>query len=321
MPINLNGILLPVTTPFAANEDLDVAGMNSNLARWNDTGIVGYVVLGSTGERAHLDETEYLRVIEAAREAVAEPLTFIAGAGQQSTYGTIKEIGRATAAGAEAVLVITPSFYRSAITQDALVKHYFAIADASPVPIILYSMPDLTGIKINPETAARLSEHQNIIGMKDSSADIRTFAETVRQAPDDFAMMIGNGTVFCEALQAGARGGILAVGCAAPGLCIEIYRAVQAGNIDRAKSLQDKLSPLGRAVTKTYGIGGLKTAMELAGLVGGPVRTPLQRPDEAATAEIAQLLRQANDAVNSTAPEDAGFAATGASLAQPGPDA
>jgi 4-hydroxy-2-oxoglutarate aldolase len=321
MPINLHGILLPVTTPFRANGDLDVAGLKRNLAHWNDTGIVGYVVLGSTGERAHLDEAEYLRVIEGARQAVSETLTFVAGAGQQGTRGTIKEIERATTAGAEAVLVITPSFYRSAITQAALVKHYLAIADASPVPVILYSMPDLTGIKIETDAAARLSEHQNIIGMKDSSADIKTFAETVRQTPADFALMIGNGTVFCEALQAGARGGILAVGCAAPALCIEIYRAVQTGNIDRAKSLQDRLTPLARAVTKTYGIGGLKTAMELAGLIGGPVRAPLQRPDEAATAEIAQLLRQAHDALNRTGTEDAAFAATGASLAQPGPDA
>src|SRR3979411_2264691 len=169
MPIKLDGILLPVTTPFPANEDLDIAGMKRNLARWSDTGIVGYVVLGSTGERAHLDETEYLRVIEAARRAVPETLTFIAGAAQQMPRGTIKEIERAAAAGAEAVLVITPSFYRSAITQEALVKHYLAIADASAVPVILYSMPDLTGIEIEPETAARLSQHQNIIGMKDSS--------------------------------------------------------------------------------------------------------------------------------------------------------
>jgi len=321
MPIKLDGILLPVTTPFLKNEDVDTEGLNTNLARWNDTGIIGYVVLGSTGERANLDEPEYLQVIETARHAVPEELTFIAGAGQQSTRGTIKEIERAAKAGAEAVLVITPSFYKSAITQDALVRHYQAVADAARVPVILYSMPDLTGIKIEPETAARLSEHQNIIGMKDSSADIAKFAETVRLVPDDFALMIGNGTVFCEALQAGARGGILAVGCTAPGLCIEIYRAVQAGNIDRAKTLQNKLTPLARAVTKTYGIGGLKTAMELAGLVGGAVRAPLQRPNEIATAEITQLLRQANDAVNGDATGETAFAATGASLAQPRSDA
>jgi len=299
MPINLNGILLPVTTPFLANEGFDREGLSTNLAKWNDTGVVGYVVLGSTGERVHLDESEYLEVIETAREAVPKGFAFIAGAGQQSTTGTIKEIERAAYAGAEAVLVITPGFYRSAITQEALVRHYTAIADASPVPVILYSMPDLTGIKIEPETAARLSEHQNIIGMKDSSADIAKFAETVRATPEDFAVMIGNGTVFCEALQAGARGGILAVGCACPQICIEIYGAIQEGEIDRATSLQEKLTPLARAVTKTYGIGGLKAAMEMAGFVGGPVRAPLPRPGDAAVAEIAQLVNQANDILNS----------------------
>src|SRR5438034_5512099 len=267
MPLNLNGILLPVTTPFLATEALDSEGLTTNLQTWNDTGIIGYVVLGSTGERANLDEREYLQVIETARRAVPENLTFIAGAGQQSTRSTINEIERAATAGADAVLVITPSFYRSAITQEALVRHYLAVAEASSVPVILYSMPDLTGIQIEPETAARLSEHRNIIGMKDSSADIPKFVETVRLVPENFAVMIGNGTVLCDALQSGARGGILAVGCVVPGLCVEIYRAVQAADITRAKSLQEKLTPLARAVTKTYGIGGLKSAMELAGLV------------------------------------------------------
>jgi 4-hydroxy-2-oxoglutarate aldolase len=300
MPINLGGILLPVTTPFLATEDLDTEGLATNLGTWNDAGVVGYVVLGSTGERANLDESEYLQVIETARRAVPEQLTFIAGAGQQSTRGTIKEIERAAAAGAEAVLVITPSFYKSAITQDVLVRHYLAVADTSPVPIILYSMPDLTGIKIEPETAALLSEHRNIIGMKDSSADMAKFAEAVRLLPEDFAVLIGNGTVLCEALQAGGRGGILAVGCVVPKLCIEIYDAVKAGDINRARLLQETLTPLARAVTRTYGIGGLKTAMEMAGFIGGSVRAPLQRPSEPAVAEMAQMLKQATEAADKT---------------------
>ena len=320
MEINLKGVLLPITTPFSSNEELDTEGLAGNLEKWNDTGIAGYVILGSTGERVNLDETEYLRVIETARLAVPEALTFIVGAGQQSTHGTIKEIERAAGAGAQAVLVITPGFYKSAITQEALVEYYIAVADAARVPVILYSMPDLTGIKIEPETAARLSEHENIIGMKDSSADIVKFAETVRKAPADFAMMIGNGTVFSEALQAGARGGILAVGCAAPRLCREIYKAVQVADIDRAEALQDKLTPLARAVTKTYGIGGLKTAMDLSGLTGGAVRSPLRRPDESAAAEIARLLTQANDALDKLPTDAATLSATGSSLAHKGSD-
>jgi 4-hydroxy-2-oxoglutarate aldolase len=293
MPTNYHGILLPVTTPFAADEEFDRQGLAENIDKWNTTGITGYVILGSTGERVHCDEREYVEIIETARQAVPKEFAFIAGAGQQSTRGTIREIEVSARAGAEAVLVITPHYYRSAITQDALVSHYATVADASSIPIILYSMPDLTGIKIEPETAARLSAHENIIGIKDSSADVVKLAETVRLVPDDFAVMIGNGTVFCEALQAGARAGILAVGCVAPQICGAIYYAVQAGDIDRASGLQEVLTPLARAVTKTYGIGGLKAALEMIGYVGGAVRAPLQRPSEGARDEIAKLLREA----------------------------
>ena len=300
MPINLQGLLLPVPTPFKDDEAINLDGLNANIEKWTEAGVDGFVLLGSTGERVNLDEYEYTATIEAARSAVSETLTFVVGAGQQSTRGTIKEIERAAAAGAEAVLVITPSFYKAAITQDALVKHYQALADASPVPVILYSMPDLTGITIQPETAARLSEHPNIIGMKDSSNDVPRFAEAVRLAREGFTLMIGNGTVFFEALQAGARGGILAVGCAVPDLCLEIYRSFKSGELDRAAVLQEKLTPLARAVTKTYGIGGLKTAMQRAGYVGGIVREPLRLPNEDACAEIVTLLREANDALKET---------------------
>jgi len=294
--MNLKGLLLPITTPFTPREEIDLDGLSANIARWNDTGITGYVVLGSTGERVNLDEREYLEVTEIARRATPDQMTFIVGAGQQSTRATIREIERAAKAGAQAVLVITPHYYRSAITQSALINHYTAVADASSIPVVLYSMPDLTGIKIEPETAARLSQHQNIIGMKDSSNDIAKFGETAGMVSEDFAMTIGNGTVFNEALQAGARGGILAVGCVVPELCLEIYRAVQARETDRAAALQDKLTPLARAVTKTYGIGGLKAALEMAGYVGGSVRAPLRRPNEEACGEIETLLASANSA-------------------------
>src|SRR2546421_108412 len=216
MRSNLSGLLLPITTPFTTDGDIDSEALRRNIQKWNQMGITGYVVLGSTGERVNLDEREYLQVITTAREAVPSTMTFIVGAGQQSTRGTISEIERAAKAGAEAVLVITPHYYRSAITQEALVNHYTAVADASSIPLILYSMPDLTGIKIEPKTAARLSEHSNIIGMKDSSNDIAKFTEAVSMVNKDFAVTIGNGTIFAEALRAGACGGILAVGCVVP---------------------------------------------------------------------------------------------------------
>ncbi|HXI75320.1 MAG TPA: dihydrodipicolinate synthase family protein, partial [Pyrinomonadaceae bacterium] len=155
MATNLSGVLLPTTTPFNDDESVDASALRRNINKWNQTGITGYVLLGSTGERVNLDEREFLEAIQIAKEAVPETLSFIVGAGQQSTRGTIAEINSAANAGAEAVLVITPNYYRPAITQEALLAHYTAVADAAKIPVILYSMPDLTGIKIEPETAAQ----------------------------------------------------------------------------------------------------------------------------------------------------------------------
>ena len=287
---NLKGILLPTTTPFAPSGEIDFSSLRSNLDRWSRTGISGFVLLGSTGERVHLDEREYLQTIETARAATPRDLTFIVGAGQQSTLGTINEIKNAAQAGADAVLVITPHFYRTVITQDTLVSYYTAVAGEAPVPVLLYSMPPLTGIKIEPETVGRLSEHANIIGVKDSSNDIAGFTQTVRLCPSDFAVMTGNGTVLLDALRAGATGAILAVGCAVPHVCVEIFRAFHAGEHEHASALQAKLTPLATAVTTKFGIGGLKAALDLAGYRGGNVRAPLRPADNAARTEIATLL-------------------------------
>ena len=291
---NLHGILLPITTPFTDSGDVNDGALRANIAQWNTTGIAGHVVLGSTGERAHLDEREYLQVVEVARAAVPGDLVFIVGAGQQSTRGTINEIKRVAAVvPVDAFLVITPYFYRPSITQQALIAHYDSVADESPVPLILYSMPALTGIRIEAETAARLSEHENIIGIKDSSADLDGLRSTIRLVRKDFAVLTGNGTVFYQALTAGACGGILAVGCVAPALCLAIARAVQSGDTATAAMLQAKLTPLAEAVTIRFGIGGLKAALEMKGYVGGAVRAPLRAPDNDARAEIRRCLAEA----------------------------
>jgi len=285
---DLKGILLPTTTPFDSDGRISTTEITSNIKSWSSRGVIGFVVLGSTGERVHLDEREYLEVIEVSRAASDSIL--IAGAGQQSTINTIKEIKSAARAGAQAVLVITPYFYRPAITQETLVNYYTAVADAAPVPVLLYSMPPLTGIKIEPETIARLSEHPNIIGVKDSSNDLPAFRRTVELCPPDFAVMTGNGTVLFDALRAGATGGILAVGCVVPEVCVEIFRAFTNGDLERAERLQTELTPLAAAVTTKYGIGGLKAALDFAGYRGGAVRAPLRAPDDAARAEIRSVL-------------------------------
>jgi 4-hydroxy-2-oxoglutarate aldolase len=282
--------MIPFPTPFDESERVDAAGLRANIEKWNETGISGYVALGSTGERVHLDERECLEVIETARGSVPQSTAFIVGAGQQSTHATINEARRYAGAGADALLVITPNFYRAAMTQSALINHYLAVADASPVPLVLYSMPDLTGIALAPETVARLASHENIIGLKDSSGDLLNLAETLRLVPEDFAALTGNGGLLAAALGAGARGAILAVGCVAFEQCQAIYRALETNGHERAHELQRVLTPLARAVTVRYGIGGLKAALELRGYAGGHVRSPLQVASVEARREIARLL-------------------------------
>jgi 4-hydroxy-2-oxoglutarate aldolase len=288
----LRGIILPFPTPFETSGHAHLSAIRSNIAQWNKTGVEGYVVLGSTGERVHLDEREFVEVIVAARESVTEKSAFIVGAGQQSTRATIDEVRRVAHAGADAVLVITPHFYRAEMTQNALVNHYLAVADASPVPVLLYSVPQFTNVTLAPETIARLSEHQNIVGVKDSSGDILNLAETVRLVPDDFVVMTGNGSALYPALCVGARGAILAVGCIAPRLSVAIYDAFRAGEHERAREMQQRLTRLTRGVSGRYGISGLKAALDMLGYAGGRVCAPLSDASAEAQQEIAAVLKE-----------------------------
>jgi 4-hydroxy-2-oxoglutarate aldolase len=289
----LRGILLPFTTPFDNDDGIDARALRSNIKRWNETGVAGYVALGSTGERVHLDERQCLEVIETARASVPPQMVFIVGAGQQSRRATIDEVRRVAEAGADVVLVITPHFYRAEMTQDALVNHYMAVADASPVPVLLYSVPQLTNVQLAPETIARLSQHENIIGVKDSSGDVLALAETIRLAPEDFAVLTGSGSALYPALCVGAKGGILAVGCIAPRLAVAIYEAFEAGEHEHARGAQARLTIATRGVLGRYGIGGLKAALDMLGYAGGRVRAPLQDVNEDARREIAKVLKEA----------------------------
>jgi 4-hydroxy-2-oxoglutarate aldolase len=291
----LRGLLLPFTTPFGADGGVDALALCENIKRWNETGVAGYVALGSTGERAHLDERERAAVVETARTCVPESMAFVVGIGEQSTRLASLEAKRAAATGADAVLMLTPHFYRGALTQDALREHFTAVADASPVPVVLYNIPQNTGVVIAPETVALLSRHENIAGIKDSSGDMVNLVEMLRlvgEGRDDFAVLTGHAGVFYASLCAGVRGAILAAGCVAPRLCVEIYDAFRAGDHQRASELQRLLAPVARAVTTRFGIGGLKAALDLLGYAGGLPRMPLRAPDADARAEIARLLEE-----------------------------
>jgi 4-hydroxy-2-oxoglutarate aldolase len=231
----LNGIMPPLTTIFDADGDVDLRALEQNIGRYNETGVAGYVALGSNGEAVHLDSGERASVIETVRRAATPGMVVIAGVNELSTRAAIDSARRAAEAGADAVLVITPYFYKSDMNQNALRGHFTAVADSSPVPVLIYNIPQNTGVAITPATIAQLAEHQNIVGVKDSSGNMAAVAEIIRLAPDHFQTLTGNGGILYPSLLMNAAGAILAVACAAPRACVDLYEAAGEGDHARAR--------------------------------------------------------------------------------------
>lgn len=288
--MRLDGVLPPVPTPFDADGRVDPSAMASNVSRWMATRIRGVVVLGSNGEAPLLDESESAAAVAAARERVPSDRLCIAGVGRESTLATISAARRAAELGADAVLVRTPSYFKPLLTPDAFVAHYTAVADASPVPVVLYNFTALTGVTLAVDVVAGLAEHSNIIGMKESGSDLTYVSALIDSTPDDFALLAGSAPVFCPALLMGAAGGVLAAASVVPDLCTDVYDAVRAGRLDDARALQRRLTPIARVVTSKHGVPGLKAAVALLGFRVGHPRPPLRPASPGAVAEIRAAL-------------------------------
>ena len=287
--MHINGVFPPIPTPFTDGQ-VDVAAMASNVERWMATRIRGVVVLGSNGEAPLLDEAESDAAIAAARDAVPSDRLCLAGTGRESTAAAIRAAQRAADLGADAVLVRTPSYFKPLLTTDAFVAHYTAIADASPAPVVLYNYTALTGVTLGVDAVARLAEHPNIIGMKESGSDLKFLSALIDRTPDDFAVMAGSAPVFYPSLLVGAAGGILALAAVVPDLCVDLYDMVRAGRLDEARDLQRRLTPLAGLVTSMYGVPGLKAAVSLLGFTGGDPCPPLRPVGDAAIEDIRQAL-------------------------------
>jgi 4-hydroxy-2-oxoglutarate aldolase len=288
--MNLHGIFPPLITPFGPDGEIAPARLRENIARYNRTGLAGYVVNGSTSESVLLRWEEVYRIWETAKEAAAPGKTLIAGTGAESTPETIEHTNRAASIGYHAALVRTPSFYKPAMNEEALAEHYLRVAEAARIPILVYSVPIFTEIKIEAPLIARVSRHPNIIGMKDSSGDIPGIAKIIAAAPGKFLTLVGSATTLYQSLEAGAVGAILALACAFPELCVEIYEASRAGDSARAQTLAKKLVPPAKMLGVQYGIAGLKYAMDRLGYFGGAPRGPLLPVNEAARHEIDGML-------------------------------
>lgn len=274
MPLNLAGILPPVATPFV-DDEVDVGAMRANCERWMRTGLRGVVLLGTNGEAPLIRDEEAVRLVDAAREAVPADRVLIVGTGRQATRDVIA-LSRAVArVGADAVLVLTPSVYRNQLTPAALLAHYHAIADGSPVPVVLYNMPQATGVTLSPAIVEELASHPNIAGIKESSGDVAVVGELVSRLPAGFPVVVGTAASLYASLLVGATGGVVAIANVMPDLCVRLYELARTGQHAEALSLQRALAPLAAAVTTGFGVPGLKAAMALAGYEAGQPRRPL----------------------------------------------
>lgn len=281
-----------MATPFDERGEVDPAGIRANIPRWLERGVRGIVALGSNGEAPLLDERESDVVIGAAREAIPSDRLLLAGTGRESTKATIDASKRAAALGADAVLVRTPSYFKPRMTSDAFVAHYTAVADATPVPVLLYNYPAVTGVTFLPDAVRRLATHPNIVGIKETTVDAAQIAAYVDVSCDqDFSVLAGSAPGFYPALCLGAQGAILAAACVVPRLCVQLLEGFLRGDHARARELQRRLIPIAVAVTSGHGVPGLKAAMQITGYTGGLPRAPLSEASADAVASLRSTLK------------------------------
>ena len=278
----MQGIFPPLPTPFREDGGLELPLLSALVETLLGNGLSGFLALGSNGELVHLDEGEAEQVVRTVR-AAARGAFLLAGTGRLSTRATVEATKRAAGAGADAVLVVSPFYFRGAMSADALLAHYEEVADASPVPLLVYNVPANTGLNVPAATVARIAAHPNVAGVKDSSGDVGQLAELVRLAPAGrpFSVLSGNYGAALPGYAVGAAGAILAAANVAPEECVAIRAAFLAGRVEEARTLHLRLLPMARAVTSQLGVPGLKAALAMLGRPAGAPRRPLLplRPD------------------------------------------
>lgn len=285
----LHGIMPPIATPFV-NDEVAYDKLAHNFSKWNKTGLSGFVVMGSNGESVFLTRSEKLDLVEAVKKNISGNKLLIAGTGSDSIKETISLSNDAADRGADYVLILTPSFYKSEMKPVAYIKYFSAVADKTKVPVIIYNVPKFTGVDIEAETIEKLSEHKNIVGIKNSSENIRQTTEIIDQTPKEFVTIVGTASVLYSGLSSGADGGILALANIAPDECVQIQNFVDAGKHNEALELQKRMLPVNKAITAKYGVSGLKAAMDMLGYFGGEPRTPLSALNDAGKQELKQIL-------------------------------
>lgn len=290
--IDLNGVFPPIPTPFI-HEKVAYDKLAANIERWNRTGLKGFVVLGSNGEYVSLSEEEKRAVVDTVVQSAADEMLVIAGTGCESTKETVRLTEDCAKLGAGAALVVTPHYYGGRMNEAALLNYYSVVADQSPIPILLYNVPKFTHVNMAADLIARLSEHPNIIGLKDSSGNVIQLGEILNAVAKDFNVLVGTASVLFSGLALGCAGGINALANVAPKQCVALLDQVKAGDLAAARDLQLKMIPVNQAVTAVYGVPGLKTAMDMLGYFGGDPRMPLPPSSKHERFEIEAILKKA----------------------------
>ncbi len=286
------GVYTPIITPFDKNERLDLGKMKHNLKLWSQSELDGLLVLGSNGEFPYMNREEKLKLTEFVRENWSIERKLLAGTGCQSTEETIELTKDAAAIGVDAVLVLPSYYYKGEMTDEVLYAHFERIAERSPVPVLLYNMPANTGINLSSALVARLSEHENIVGIKDSSGNIVQIAEIVRSSAAGFSVLAGSAGFMLPSLAVGAAGAVAALGNAMPESCCRLYKLFQQKKMEEATELQLEILEVNSTVTGGMGVPALKAAMDLLGYQGGFVRKPLQQLSEEKKARLKDVLRR-----------------------------
>ena len=291
--IDLHGVFPPINTPFIDGK-VAYDKLASNIEKWSRTGLKGFVVLGSNGEYVYLSEEEKRTVFDTVVQSATEEMLIIAGTGCESTAETIRLTEDCARLGAHAALVVTPHYYAGRMREAALMKYFSELADHSPIPILLYNVPQFTHINMAADFVARLSEHPNIVGLKDSSGNVIQLGEILNGVAKDFNVLVGTAGVLFSGLTIGCVGGISALANVAPEECVKIFDLVKAGDLDAARELQLKMIPVNQAVTVVYGVPGLKAALDMRGYFGGDPRLPLLPSSEQERSEMEAILKKAD---------------------------
>jgi len=288
----MQGLGVPLATPFDDDGDVDHDALAA-LTEWvTDRGVDFLVPCGSNSEAELLTAGERTAVVQTVAEAAPADVSVLAGTGAPGLRETLELTEGAADAGADGALVVTPFYFGHDDTD--VTAYYREVADASSISVHLYSVPKYTDYALPPEVVGDLAGHPNVAGMKDSSGDLGAFQRTRAATADaDFDLLVGSGSVFAPALDAGADGGVLALANVVPEVASEILAAHRRGDDDQSRDLNRAAVDLNHAVTAEHGVPGLKAAMRSRGAPAGAVRSPHRPVDEETAADLAALVDDA----------------------------